>query len=236
MARILSPLAYWPDLRMLIQPAVVGMELNTLAFADAEDLTRREQWLRAAGRSLAALHGSAGTAAPQRTWGDDLVELEEYDAPLAQVVPPLAARFREARDALAAAAADHAEPAPVASHGTFRTDQLLIEDSGLVMIDLDSFCWANPARDIGNFLAYLRWKAIRRPAQDDFIAVAGRAFLAGYAAVRPLPDATWRAFYEAVSLLKIAGRRFRSLTVKEWPLVPDLLAAASATLESSTLR
>jgi Ser/Thr protein kinase RdoA (MazF antagonist) len=108
----------------------------------------------------------------------------------------------------------------------------MIEAGRLVMIDLDSFCWAAPARDIGNFLAYLRWKAIRRPAQAAFITDAERAFLAGYAAVRPLPDATWRTLYQAVSLLKIAGRRFRSLTVKEWPLVPDLLTAASATLES----
>lgn len=236
MARILPPLAYWPDLRLLIQPAVVGgAELNTLAFAPAEDRTRREQWLRDAGRSLAALHGSAGTPGARRTIVDDLEELEEYEAPLAQVAPPLAARFREARGAIAAAAAGHAELTPVASHGTFRTDQFLIEDRGLVMIDLDSFCWSSPARDIGNFLAYLRWKAIRRPEQADFIDQAGRTFLAGYAAERPLPDAAWLALYEAVPLLKIAGRRFRSLTIKEWPLVPDLLAAASATLESGAL-
>ena len=237
MARILPPLAYWPDLRMLIQPAVVGgAELNTLAFAAAEDRTRREQWLRAAGQGLAALHGSAGTTGARRTLADDLEELDEYEAPLAQVAPPLAARFQAVRAAIAVAAGDRAEAAPVAGHGTFRTDQFLIEANGLVMIDLDSFCWASPARDIGNFLAYLRWKAIRRPAQADFIDHAGRTFLAGYAAARPLPDAAWLALYEAAPLLKIAGRRFRSLTRKEWPLVPDLIAAASATLDSGALR
>jgi hypothetical protein len=31
--------------------------------------------------------------------------------------------------------------------------------------------------------------------------------------------------------LKIAGRRFRSLTVKEWPVVPQLLDAARAVLD-----
>ena len=31
-------------------------------------------------------------------------------------------------------------------------------------------------------------------------------------------------------LLKIAGRRYRSLTVPEWPLVPALLDAASDTV------
>jgi hypothetical protein len=233
MPRILPPVAYWPDLQMLVQPEVSGgAELNTLAFDGAVDAAVRQQWLTAAGAGLAALHDSAGAPGPQRTLADDLAELLEYRAPLAQARPALAARYATLSDAITAHAADRAVSAPVASHGAFRTDQYMIEDGRLVMIDLDSFCWAAPERDIGNFLAYLRWKAIRRPAQAALITDAERAFLAGYAAVRPLPDATWRTLYQAVSLLKIAGRRFRSLTVKEWPLVPDLLTAASATLES----
>ena len=97
------------------------------------------------------------------------------------------------------------------------------------MIDLDGFCWADPARDLGNFLAYLVWKAIRNPQQAAFIEAAQRLFLDGYRARRPLPDQPWLAIYQAASLLKIAGRRFRSLTVKEWPLVPRLLDAACQT-------
>jgi len=31
---------------------------------------------------------------------------------------------------------------------------------------------------------------------------------------------------EAISLLKIAGRRFRNLSVREWPKVPALVDAA----------
>jgi hypothetical protein len=31
---------------------------------------------------------------------------------------------------------------------------------------------------------------------------------------------------EAISLLKIAGRRFRNLSVREWPRVPALVDAA----------
>jgi hypothetical protein len=75
-------------------------------------------------------------------------------------------------------------------------------------------------------MAYLRWKAIRRPEQQAMIEQAGRAFLAGYRAARPELDDRQLACYQAASLLKIAGRRFRSLTVKEWPLVPRLLDAA----------
>jgi len=101
-----------------------------------------------------------------------------------------------------------------------------------VIIDLDGLCWANPARDLGNFLAHLRWKAIREPHHAGFIGAAIPSFLEGYETVRDIPAERWRACYEAASLLKIAGRRFRKLTVSEWPLVPRLFDEAEALLRS----
>jgi hypothetical protein len=231
MARVPRPLAYWPDLQLLIQPAVrEGRDLNVCAFDPAAPAAVREQWLHSAGRSLAALHQSAGAMGPQRTLADDLRELATYCASLAQAAPALAERFTAAHDLLALGMRDLVEIAPLPSHGAFRTDQLMLEDGRLVLIDLDSFCWANPARDLGNFLADLRWKAIRNPAQAAAIEQAAGAFLAGYQAAGPLPPAAWRALYEAASLLKIAGRRFRNLSLPEWPLVPRLLDAAFAGL------
>jgi len=100
-----------------------------------------------------------------------------------------------------------------------RTDQFILQGDRLAMIDLDSYCWANPARDLGNFLAYLCWKAIRQPEHAEFIERAGRAFLEGYLSVQGDIDERWLSVYQAASLLKIAGRRFRSLTYREWPLI-----------------
>jgi len=86
-----------------------------------------------------------------------------------------------------------------------------------VIIDLDSLCWSNPARDVGNFLASLRWKAIRESHNVAFIEAAIPSFLDGYATLRTVPDECWIARYEAGSMLKIAGRRFHKLDVSEWP-------------------
>lgn len=225
--RIPAPLAYWPEVHMLIQPAVAGgEELNTRAFDPAENGDVRERWLRAAGGRLAALHGLKGIDGPRRTLAEDLEELHEYVAPMAIADGALAGRYQETLDRLLALAQGRAEPAPVASHGTFRTDQFMIENGALVMIDLDSFCWSDPARDIGNFLAYLRWKAIRQPQQADFIEHVGRVFLDGYLATRPAPDQRSLALFQSASMLKVAGRRYRALTVKEWHLVPRLIEAA----------
>jgi aminoglycoside phosphotransferase (APT) family kinase protein len=111
-----------------------------------------------------------------------------------------------------------------------RTDQFLLQGDRLAMIDLDSYCWANPARDLGNFLAYLCWKAIRQPEHAQFVERAGRAFLEGYLSVQKDIDERWLSVYQAASLLKIAGRRFRSLTFLEWPLVIHLIQAAHAAI------
>jgi len=105
----------------------------------------------------------------------------------------------------------------------------------LAMIDLDSYCLANPARDLGNFLAYLCWKAIRQPEHAEFIERAGQAFLSGYLNVQKDIDERWLSVYQAASLLKIAGRRFRSLTYREWPLVIHLIHAAGLYLSEAHL-
>src|SRR5205823_7239550 len=131
------------------------------------------------------------------------------------------------------AASRFEEGPPVASHGAFRTDQLLVRSSEPVIIDLDSLCWANPARGVGNFFASLRWKAIREPHHAAFVDAAVSSFLEGYATLRPIPDERWLARYQAASMLKLAGRRFRKLNVNEWPLVPRLLDGAHALIRRS---
>jgi hypothetical protein len=232
MPRVLPPLAYWPELHMLVQAEVVGgAELNDLAFDPAEDAATRQRWLHDAGARLAGLHG-CDVAGPPRTWADDMDELREYIAPMAAVDPALAARYAAAVERLAAAGAN-GEPPPLASHGAFRTDQFMIEHGELVMIDLDGFSWANPARDLGNFMAYLRWKAIRKPHDAAFIDHVGQLFLQGYRAAGPEIDRAWLARYTADSLLKVAGRRYRSLTAKEWHLVPLLIDAAEEIVATS---
>lgn len=230
MPLVLPPLAFWPELQLVLQAEVTGRaELNDLAFSAEVPQATRERWLHDAGTRLAGLHGAA-VAGPSRSVAEDLDELREYLAPMAAADPNLAERYAAALERATARAADLAPTPAVASHGAFRTDQFMIQGDQLVMIDLDGFCWAHPARDIGNFLAYLRWKAIRQPERAAMIDQAAQLLLEGYSATRPSPDAGALAFYEAASLLKIAGRRYRSLTVKEWHLTPALVERATEML------
>jgi thiamine kinase-like enzyme len=231
MPRIPKPLAYWPDLQLLVQPAVAGgVEFRTFSFDSFQDLATRQSWMRTAGICTAAMHASEIQGGKLRTFADELEGLEEYTSMMAKVNPKLEVRFRQTMAELADMAKGLAEPAFVPAHGALRTDQFILQGDHLVMIDMDSFCRSNPARDLGNFLAYMCWKAIRQPEHAAFVEQAGQSFLGGYLDSGGEVDDLWLGLYQAASLLKIAGRRFRSLTFREWPLVPHLLDAAIAAL------
>ena len=102
-----------------------------------------------------------------------------------------------------------------------------------MLLDLDGLTWAEPARDLGNLLGYLSWRALRRPAERRFLRAARAAVLDGYREHSPGLDRDRLARYEAATLLKIAGRRFRSLQYAEWPRVPELLERAAALLPAA---
>jgi aminoglycoside phosphotransferase (APT) family kinase protein len=231
MPLISSPVAVWPEMEMILQSAVQdGIEFTNFAYDPEYDEAVRENWMMKAGRALGVFHNSSTAPSETKTVYDDLTDLHEYTVIMAKVKPDLATKYEEVIQQIITKVDHFREPKAVASHGAMRTDQFIIQGDRLTLIDLDSYCWANPARDIGNFLAYLCWKAIRQPEQAQFVERAGRAFLEGYLTVQDDIDERWLSVYQAVSLLKIAGRRFRSLTYLEWPLVIHLIHAAFAAI------
>jgi hypothetical protein len=179
---------------------------------------------------LAGFHAAADAPGPLRTFEDDLAELRGYTRAVAQAAPALRARYTSLLEDLAGAASRIDLSPAVPSHGAFRTDQLLDDGDGLIMIDLDGFCRSSSGRDIGNFLAYQRWRALRQPDLAAFVRTSRDAFLQAYASVRALPHGREIDVFGAASLIKIAGRRFRNLSIREWPLVPALLEEATELL------
>jgi Phosphotransferase enzyme family len=214
-----------PEWQLVVQADAGGRSLRAAASSpDAEAFAE----VRAAGVLLARLHSRSGPRASRRSLLED-AELREYLPALQRVSPASAALFAAGIDCLPAGADTQGATAP--GHGAFRLNQVHATSGGPVFLDLDSYCWADPARDVGNLLAYLRWQGIRQPNSTPAIADVRTTFLAGYvsAAIAPLDDDRLRIF-EGASLLKIAGRRYRSLAVREWNLVPELIDAALACL------
>jgi hypothetical protein len=187
----------------------------------------RADRMRAAGRGLAAFHTGLAAPGPVRTWEDDLEELQTSRPLFAHLMPELAAPTDDLVRRLRELPRPLPEPARAAGHGAFRTDQVIVDaDGSLVFVDLDGYCWADPARDLANVLSYLEWRAIRKPEDAVLADAASRALLDGYAAGAPMPHGGWLEAYRAATLLKIAGRRLRRLAFDEWPALPELVDRA----------
>ena len=178
------------------------------------------------------MHARVEPPAAHRSLDEDLDDLAQYFAAAERIAPANAELLADTIARIRARSGPADPQAP--GHGAFRLDQVHASAAGARLIDLDSYCWAEPARDLGNLFAYLRWRAIRKPGLASLVADVRAAFVAGYASdtISPPDERRVRAF-EAVSLLKIAGRRYRALSAEEWPLVPSLIEAASGQLDDS---
>ena len=137
-----------------------------------------------AGRALGVFHNNSTAPSESKTVYDDLADLDEYTVIIDKVKADLAVKYREVIELIMTKVDHFKEPKFAAGHGAMRTDQFLLQGDGLAMIDLTATARANPARDLGNFLAYMCWKAIRQPEHAQYVERAGRAFLEGISACR----------------------------------------------------
>lgn len=216
-----------PEWQLAVQADAGARSLGSVGLGTPSDEELME--LYAGGRLLGRLHARSGPPGRHRSVSEDAAELTQYMSAAEWVSPPTAALV--AKGIKRARARGAVTGTGVPSHGAFRLNQVRLGAARPLLIDLDTFCWADPARDVGNALAYLRWREIRHPDQSAALARVRTAFLAGHQreTMRSLDEDLLAAF-EGVSLLKIAGRRFRNLAFDEWERVPELVDAALARL------
>ncbi|HEV7466795.1 MAG TPA: phosphotransferase, partial [Candidatus Dormibacteraeota bacterium] len=114
----------------------------------------------AAARVAAALHTSGIAAGPAHTLEDELARAALAVAAITPDAPETAAWLDGALQRARAAAGHRPEPAALA-HGDLTPSQLLLDGTAVGVIDFDGVCQAEPAFDLGRFLAYL-WAGLAR--------------------------------------------------------------------------
>lgn len=198
-------------------PARSGLRVVRIGSIDAFPVVAR------AARALAELHTSGldgGLA--RRTGADEAGKAAKRVRVLEQHVPGLAAEVRRVGgrlcDTLAALPEDTLRP----GHGSYKSSQLLVRDGAVFVVDFDQVCLADPALDVGYFLAYLRPAGLwyRRNGRREWFEAAADVFLSAYRqrlgerGELPASGAgiVARAHaYEAALLLKVAARRANRL-------------------------
>ena len=160
------------------------------------------------GRLLRVLHESAsgpssllgrGGADDVRAEAEETLRAGEH---VAALLPDVGRTFEHATSDVVEGLGRVAGEAAAVSHGDFKSDNLVVHRNRLTVLDLDRAAWADPAKDLGKFLADLRWWC---PGAAPAATLAA-AFRAGYGSC---DQARWvRArLFAALFQLKLTARR-----------------------------
>lgn len=243
---------YVPSLPMVLQEPVadnVPLELLLEEPPNAVegDRSRTADAIRGAAVALAELHKSALTSTRVRAVGTELVRIEQRCARVLGVEPETGEALHTLAQALPAwlpqLAAWDQEIGLV--HGDCKPSQFFImEDGQTALLDFDHCGMADPAADVGNFLATLRQMGAKQVLKQRDPAVAAKwqawlacleeIFLDTYLATRDCgagfrKRAVW---YQAMALLRKAYRSFARSTRSPLPsLLVQEAWARLATLE-----
>ena len=229
----------WCDAELVLSEAAPGRQLSglltaILAAPESPPHERARQLVVDLGSLLGLLHTTPGVDAAAHGPAEEVSELAGY-LPLARRLdPPTADLLDVLVDELAGTLPGTGDV--VLGHGSFRTGQVLAAPAGLTVLDLDGLYRGDPERDVGNAMAYLAWKAIRRPDIAPGVKRLRGALAEGYGARGLHLDQARLRWWQAASLVKIAGRRYRQLATHQWSLVPLLLHEARAVLTSGRQR
>ncbi len=218
-----------------VQPASVGEQMRTGTRAlratvergrggEITNLIIPEEELRLTGATLARLHTSSvrpKESAP-RSGAKEAKRARERAGLIAAFNPTHAEETQRLAGQLAtrleALQPDVYRPA----HGGFKASQLLFHSHQVFVVDFDGFCLADPALDVGYFLAYLRPSALwyHRSGMRQWFDAAKEVFITAYRqamlergiAQSSIDGILERSrLYEAALLFKIATRRVNRL-------------------------
>jgi len=162
LAAIAEPLAYIPELKIMVQRPIAGDQsledmLKAALSADSQEaIEELYGYMRKAAAGLAALHQSGVQHGETVSLDERYAELHDLFARLLVPVPELAGAVEPLLAHLESLAAAHPPDPSVPTHGTFSPEQVLIDGPQIGLIDFDSFSMAEPALDVGLFRAAVK--------------------------------------------------------------------------------
>jgi hypothetical protein len=234
--QVAQAVAYLPELPLILQAPVSGVPLDLLlslpkATVNADN-TRLIADIQRAAVALATLHQVEASTDRLRPVADELVRFQQRSAQIMRVDPATGTSLHDLARALPAwqerLATWGAESTLV--HGDCKPSQFFVGDERVALLDFDHCGMADPAADVGNFLATLRQQGVGLALKERKesaavattiarLALLEEAFLTAYMAARGCPPAfRWRAtWYQAETLLRKALRSFSRSTRSPLP-------------------
>ncbi|HWQ15796.1 MAG TPA: phosphotransferase, partial [Roseiflexaceae bacterium] len=223
---VARPAAFLPELRLILQEPVRGTPLELLleGMRDPATAGDRRGWegVVASAGALAALHTAGLAVERERPIDAELRRFAKRAAQAQAIDPQVGGRLAALAGALPAWRArllEWGEELTVV-HGDCKHSQCMLTPAGVAVLDFDHVGMADPATDIGSYLATLRQIGIHQalrargsPASADrarWLCALEERFLEAYCAASGYgPDFRLRAiWYEAAALMRKALRGF----------------------------
>ncbi len=173
---IARPLAYIPEMRMLAQERAPGIPLED--FLGSGELNER---VRQSAAAIAKLHASQVMPSTEYRLEEELSEIERWAHELARARPEHSRTFMEQSARLHEWATCLPKPEWRPVHRDFYYSQVLFASQRVTLIDLDLFALSDPAIDVANFSAHLRFLAIQLCSNWNALEDAAELFVQEYA-------------------------------------------------------
>jgi aminoglycoside phosphotransferase (APT) family kinase protein len=229
--------AFLPDLAMVLQDPIEGVALDSLISCETEACDPRGfAGALMAASALAAVHSSGLVAGKPRSINAELARFKKRGARIGQVNPALGNDIFKLADSLATwlDTLDQWGATSSLVHGDCKPAQFLIRDQQVALLDFDHCGMADPAVDVGTFLATLQQMKVKQSLKNhgkpapctDWLPDLKQRFLETYSTASGFPSGFSQraAWYEAVALLRKAIRGFERSPFS--PLPSALVAEA----------
>jgi Ser/Thr protein kinase RdoA (MazF antagonist) len=172
--------------------------------------------VEACGRVAARLHTSGLRLGDARPLDLEIATLREGLGPVRRMSPDVAEQLDQWLDVARRRATATAELEPALCHGDFSYTQLIFDGPHAGLVDFDNVCQAEPALDLGQFLAYLHYAGVKarratgtEPGDTERLA---DLFRAAYTRAGGPPAALERVeVYLATNLVRMAEHAWQNL-------------------------
>jgi hypothetical protein len=228
--RIPRTLAYLPDLNLLLMEALPGSPQHAPLLRShlkgvpppLDGGLTLDKSIEMSARIAAAFHGSGIQLGRKRTFASETALIDELLKTILDITPAIGNQLGDALDTVVQAGSGMSPLTLVISHGDYTHTQLIFSGQEAGLVDFDTVCQAEPALDLGQFLAYQRLTLRKeQPAGSDFEREQADAlaeqFLKAYldAAKGWIGDEGLLrervALYEIISLTRMAAHSWQKL-------------------------
>ena len=205
-ASCLRPLAHVAEDAVVLYPRAVGTPMSDYIQRSVGTVA---PWLKRSGEALCSLHQMPAALVdplgPPHDFAAEIRYLAKKNDRISTLLPDLGSGVGALLDRAQELHARLPQEPPTFTHGDLKSEHIWVAPGRLTLVDFDSAHLADPALDVGYFLADCQFL---QPAHDQAgLEQLHESFFAGYAPGVPKERLIRARLYEATGLIKCAVRR-----------------------------